>query len=89
MPLAKQDIEKLLFYKQKEKQERNEVFDDILNDWDTSYYSNILKEVEYGVDDELVRQYFPMNYVLEKMFEIYQRVLGKIKRKKPVFILKH
>jgi Zn-dependent oligopeptidase len=89
VPLAKTDIETLLSYKQvffhkisqfslfqEDKKIRNEEYDGILHDWDISYYSNILKEKEYGVDDELVRQYFPMNHVLEKMFDIYQRVLG-------------
>ena len=49
---------------------------DHLNAWDGTYYSNQLKKKEFSVDDEEVREYFPSDRVVQKMFEIYSELLG-------------
>ncbi len=47
-----------------------------LNSWDIGYYSHLLKIKSYAIDDELIREYFPSDYVVAKMFEIYSELLG-------------
>lgn len=39
--------------------------------YDTAYLSNQLKKEKFAVDDELVREYFPLETVREGMFRIY------------------
>ncbi len=47
-----------------------------LEPWDTAYYSHHLKIKNYSVNDELIREYFPADYVVNKMFEIYSKLLS-------------
>ena len=47
-----------------------------LNSWDIGYYSHLLKIKNYAIDDELIREYFPSDYVVAKMFEIYSELLS-------------
>ncbi|KAJ1657427.1 metalloendopeptidase [Dispira simplex] len=44
--------------------------------WDYRYYMNQVKEREYKVDEEAVKQYFTMENVTKGMLDIYQTVLG-------------
>lgn len=46
--------------------------DAIINAWDYSFYDNVLKETEYCVDEEKIKEYFPMDQVTTATFEIYQ-----------------
>lgn len=49
---------------------------DKLEAWDYAYYSRILEKQTYDVDQEAVRQYFPVETVISGMFDIYQTLLG-------------
>jgi thimet oligopeptidase len=44
--------------------------DDELQLWDWRYYDNQLRRTEYGVDSHAVAAYFPLEQVVEGMFEI-------------------
>ncbi|KAL9651480.1 hypothetical protein ABK040_001427 [Willaertia magna] len=44
--------------------------------WDLSYYLNRLKEDEFNVDDNLVKQYFPLDKVLNGILSIAQETLS-------------
>jgi thimet oligopeptidase len=44
--------------------------------WDSAYLSNQLKKKKYSVDDEVMREYFPSDYVVPKMFDIYSKLLS-------------
>ncbi len=44
--------------------------------WDWRYYLNRLKERDYAIDDERVRQYFPADRVMAGMFQVYATLLG-------------
>jgi thimet oligopeptidase len=44
--------------------------------WDTSFYTNKLKKDKYAVDSEIVRQYFPMDSVMDGLFGITQSLYG-------------
>ncbi|KAI8142278.1 hypothetical protein BJV82DRAFT_616179 [Fennellomyces sp. T-0311] len=71
-----QDVEDLLAIKKEEKAERGEPFDGVLNAWDTSYYQRILLEKQYSLDQEEIKKYFSLELTIQKMLEIYERVLG-------------
>ena len=43
----------------------------VLESWDRSYYNNLLKEQQYQVDEEKIKEYFPTNHVVKVTMEIY------------------
>ena len=44
--------------------------------WDQSFYEKYLQKTRYAVDGELVKQYFPMDRVVEGLFSITQSLYG-------------
>ena len=44
--------------------------------WDQTYYENQLRKTKYAVDQNAVKQYFPVQHVVEGVFSIYQELLG-------------
>jgi thimet oligopeptidase len=47
-----------------------------LDAWDVTYYDNLLRKTKYAVDDNEVRQYFPVEHVVSTVLGIYSQVLG-------------
>lgn len=47
-----------------------------LQAWDFRYYDSMLRKNEYSVDENLVRQYFPVQHTIDAVLSIYQTVLG-------------
>jgi len=69
-PKGKLDLEELnnLYH---EKGNKGEV-----ESWDKSYFVNQLKTEKYGVDEEEIRQYFPLESVKDGLFAITQKLFG-------------
>jgi len=44
--------------------------------WDYSFYENRLEKTKYAVDEEALRQYFPVGKVISSVFAIYEKLLG-------------
>ncbi len=44
--------------------------------WDISYYNNQLVKTKYTVDDEEIRQYFPVAVVIDRIMNLYHKILG-------------
>jgi thimet oligopeptidase len=44
--------------------------------WDYWYYANLLKREQYSVDEEVVRQYFPLQQVIDGLFNISSTLFG-------------
>ncbi len=42
--------------------------------WDLRFYSEIYKKYLYNIDQESLRSYFPLDYVLKGMFEVAKRL---------------
>ncbi|KAL7751243.1 metalloendopeptidase [Sorochytrium milnesiophthora] len=66
----------LLRLKQEDKKAQGLPCDDILQCWDFAYYYNMLVEKEYSIDNEEIRQYFPLGHVTQAMLDLYARLLG-------------
>jgi thimet oligopeptidase len=47
-----------------------------ITSWDWRYYDNLLRQTDYGVDQELVSEYFPLEPAIEGMFAITGEVFG-------------
>jgi len=47
-----------------------------IGDHERGYYSRILREEKFSFDAEEVRQYFPVDRVVEGVLKVYQRILG-------------
>jgi len=45
-----------------------------INIWDWRYYQNQLKKQKFAVDAQALRNFFPLQKVLDGMFAIYQRI---------------
>lgn len=43
---------------------------DVLEAWDTGYYSDKLKEARYSISQEVLRPYFPVDRVIEGLFKV-------------------
>ena len=48
----------------------------ILNQWDISYYSTLLKKRDYSIDNQKIKEYFPTDVVIAGLFQVYAQMLG-------------
>lgn len=48
----------------------------VLHAWDFTYYDNILHKTQYAVDQNQIRQYFPVQHTVDAVLDIYHRLLG-------------
>ncbi len=69
-PVAEQDIAELsAFAKESDGL-------DVLESWDVGFYSEKLREDRYSLSQEMVRPYFPVDKVLQGLFDIVKTVYG-------------
>jgi len=76
LPLWKEEQDVMLRMKEEEAKELGFEFDGKLNFWDFRYYMTMVEEKQYAVDQEKLKEYFPMEVVTAGMMDIYQRILG-------------
>ncbi len=48
--------------------------DKVLFPWDMSYYGNLRQQKLYALDHEKVKEYFPLDHVLQGVFSCYSKV---------------
>lgn len=68
---GEQDLAELLKMKQKDEPGATAI-----HAWDWRYYDMLLKKEKHQIDNELIKQYFPIERVLSGMFETYQTLLS-------------
>jgi thimet oligopeptidase len=49
---------------------------DVIQPWESGYYNNILLKEKYDLDQNLVKEYFPTNDVIDGLFQIAQHLFG-------------
>ena len=76
LPLWQEEQGVMMRMKEEEAKELGFEFDGKLNFWDFRYYMTMVEEKQYAVDQEKLKEYFPMEVVTAGMMDIYQRILG-------------
>ena len=72
LPKAREEVATLTALKAKDTGNPNAV----LNSWDFSYYDNLLRKTQYSVDNNEIRQYFPVQHTIDAVLNIYHTLLG-------------
>ncbi|MFI5237770.1 MAG: M3 family metallopeptidase, partial [Ignavibacteriales bacterium] len=49
---------------------------DVIQPWESSYYNNLLLKEKYDLDQNLVKEYFEMNNVIDGLFQTAQHLFG-------------
>jgi thimet oligopeptidase len=70
-PYLEADLQKMLDLKRKEDPKAT-----VINNWDWRFYENVRRKTEFDLDQQAVKEYFPLDVVLNGMFDIYQTILG-------------
>src|SRR3989338_1367229 len=47
-----------------------------ITDADRYYYDEFARKLRYDVDNQKIKEYFPLEHVLKGIFEVYQQILG-------------
>ncbi|MDO8954099.1 MAG: oligopeptidase A [Gammaproteobacteria bacterium] len=68
--MAKQELKTLQEFAKKHG------FSEALQSWDTAYYSEKLRQAEFGLSEEALRPYFPVTQVQKGLFEIVHKIYG-------------
>ena len=75
-PLKEKEMKIWLELKKKEKESLNEAFDNQIHSYDWSYYHRVNKEINYQVNEAEIKNYFPLEVVLEGVLRIYEEILS-------------
>ncbi|QJC34065.1 oligopeptidase A [Enterobacteriaceae endosymbiont of Donacia cinerea] len=57
-----------------------------INPWDISFFAEKYKFYLYGINDNIIRNYFPINIVMKGMFIIINKIYGLIFKKRKVSV---
>lgn len=73
---SSKEVAHLLEYKKKDCEERGVPFNGDIYSWDVSYYSRIMKEKEFSIDEAKVAEYFPIQPTFLAMLKIFEEIFG-------------
>lgn len=72
LPKARADILRLTALKATDTANATPAF----RPWDFTYYDNMLQRTQYAVDQNQIRQYFPVQHTIDAVLDIYHHLLG-------------
>ncbi|BGP09572.1 metalloendopeptidase [Rhodotorula toruloides] len=75
-PLGLKERETLLALKKEECEQRGWPFDGKFNLWDYRYYDRLHVEKTLDLDDNLVKEYFPVSHIVPAILDVYKELLG-------------
>jgi len=75
-PLWDKEKEIMLTFKADECKAQGRKYDGCLNYWDCRYYMAMVEEKLYAVDQNQLKEYFPIQTVTKGLLEIYQELLS-------------
>jgi Zn-dependent oligopeptidase len=75
-PLGQAERKKLLALKKEVHEKRGLPADDSFNLWDYRYYDRLWTERELALEDEKVKEYFPVDKVVPTILDIYRKMLS-------------
>ncbi|KZT23430.1 metallopeptidase MepB [Neolentinus lepideus HHB14362 ss-1] len=75
-PVGLSDLKNLTALKEADHNARNIPYDGNFYIWDYRFYDRVHVEKTLSLDDALVKEYFPVSYVVPAILEIYQNLLG-------------
>ncbi|KAI9732964.1 MAG: hypothetical protein M1818_007397 [Claussenomyces sp. TS43310] len=77
-PGGLKEVEKLKQLKEADLASRGELFDGRFSSWDLSFYNRLMLETRYLVDQEKIKEYFPLQTTVRGMLEIFQHLFGLV-----------
>ncbi|CAM9388545.1 unnamed protein product [Chrysoparadoxa australica] len=75
-PYSQKELKQLLALKAEERESKNLISDGKINMWDARYYWRLQEERLYQVDQQKVKEYFPLDKVTKGLLGIYEELLG-------------
>ncbi|KDE06349.1 hypothetical protein MVLG_03259 [Microbotryum lychnidis-dioicae p1A1 Lamole] len=76
MPIAKKEKESLLKLKKEVAERMGEAYEDELYLWDSKYLDRLFVERNLNIDEEKIKEYFPVAKVVPAVLDLYRRLLN-------------
>lgn len=75
-PIGEKERDRLLELKKQDCEELGIPFENTFYAWDYRYLNRLYIEKNFQLNDEIVKQYLPVEHVVKKVLEIYQQILS-------------